>query len=191
MVMREKEMHFSNFFFLCFHAIREIPASHNMSDIPVEVYDRRKIDHRELFAIDPDEPRVPPYKAVRGQIIQLLFKELDCNWNTISLFHVGRLGESESPAIVVMVPPRLQHDWDGLKTRINPLLPQCDAMTSLNVRIFPGRKRQLNDLNILGSRGVSYRGRINNECLPKIGWSISRKGREGSGTLGGFLTLNY
>jgi hypothetical protein len=171
-------------------AIREMLASHNMSDIPVEVYDRRKIDHGEMFAIDPDEPGVAPYKAVRGQIIQLLFKELDCNWNAISLFHVGRLGESASPAIVVMVPPRLQHDWDGLETRIKSLLPQCDAMTSLNVRIFPGGKRQLNDLNILGSRGVSYGGRINNECLPKMGWSINRKGREGSGTLGGFLTLN-
>lgn len=68
--------------------IRELLVQNGIS-IDIEIVDSQNCFRPSLFAIKPDDQAVAPFEQARGQLIDLLTRELGERWRNLCLFNVG------------------------------------------------------------------------------------------------------
>lgn len=167
----------------------EIKSLLSSDSIPIEVVNPLKCFQPSIFAIHFNDPTVPVYESTRDAIVEEITATLGKQWQTLCLFRMGMTEQISSPSIVITVQPRTYSDWSRLDRKIRRILARSFPKgPSINVEFLPGICREISPQETK-MPGISFHARMTEICLPEMGCSIRVVGKEGGGSLGGFVLL--
>ncbi|EEH06431.1 conserved hypothetical protein [Histoplasma capsulatum G186AR] len=162
----------------------------NSQEIHVEIARSDLVFQPSLFAIDAENEIIPHFEHIRADLVTFLQTRLGDSWRMLCLCLAGRTEEKAKPTIVVMVDPYTSGDWSNILSEMN-LIIRSQERATFAVEFLPGSLPQINSTedSEKGELGVSYLNRLDTESPLEMGCSIGVCGKEGGGTMGGFLTL--
>jgi len=136
-----------------------------------------------IYASDPFRATtVAVYENIRDDLIKLLLKRLGGQWESISLFNVGRALDDSVPTIVVLVDKFVVHDWQQLNSLYKDVIKgvMLEEM-ELPIEFLPG------DIGHANQDGT-YKTRLHS-VHPGLGASLGVVNGRRAGTMGGFVNL--
>ncbi|KAJ9354538.1 hypothetical protein C8Q69DRAFT_450575 [Paecilomyces variotii] len=172
----------------------------NLVDLHVEIVDLQNCFRPSLFAISPEHPTVRPYEQAKGDLIDILTKELGANWRTLCLFEVGPSKQKAEASIVVLVEPQTNSNWSNIRfSMLRAVRRFLHPDVPLQVEFLPGDASPFSGDTASprsppSQRGGDGDGRPMLHLMDGVGrlqrgMSIGIKGVEGGGTMGGFVTF--